>query len=425
MKIELHILQNLSPSNLNRDDTGSPKDCEFGGVRRARVSSQCWKRAVRDAFEAGGDFAPGELAVRTKRLVDAVVEALGRGGDEPAKVVKATLEGAGLGLKEDDKGALKTQYLLFVPARSIGALAKVIEANWDELARFAAAAAEAEPAADAEADDDAGDRKGKAKGKAKTAKQEKAEKKRAFPPAIAKEVAAILADGSRTPDLALFGRMIADKPDWNVDAACQVAHAVSTNRMTMEFDFYTAVDDRRADDTTGSDMMGTVQFNSACFYRFAVVDVGDLRRNLAPGGDAAKADPAAVRRTVEGFVRAFVRAIPTGKQNSMAAHNPPSYVLAVVRERGVPVALTNAFVKPVRPTEGADLVTGSIEALEGHLRGVAGMYGTAGVAAAVTAADRPLGAADLGGGVALARAGGVDELVSVVVARALGGGAAT
>ena len=93
--------------------------------------------------------------------------------------------------------------------------------------------------------------------------------------------------------------MIADRPDWNVDAACQVAHAVSTNRVAVEFDFYTAIDDLKKNDTAGSDMMGTIAFNSACFYRYLVVDIGDLVKNL--GGDKEASEQA--KRTVGYWVR--------------------------------------------------------------------------------------------------------------------------
>ena len=113
------------------------------------------------------------------------------------------------------------------------------------------------------------------------------------------------------------------RPEWNVDAACQVAHAISTHRVAMEFDFYTAVDDLRPGDTAGSDMMGTTTFNASCFYRYAALDTRLLQSNL--GGDEQL-----TRDTVEAFLNASIQAIPTGKQNSMAAHNPPSLVFAVV-----------------------------------------------------------------------------------------------
>src|SRR5262249_33379271 len=146
-------------------------------------------------------------------------------------------------------------------------------------------------------------------------------------------------DGGRAADLALFGRMIANLPERNVEAACQVAHAISTNKMEMEFDFYTAVDDLKPEDTAAAHMLGTVEFHSACFYRYANVDTTQLLTNLGRDADLA-------RGTLQAFLRASVAAIPTGKQNSMAAHNPPSLVLIVVRERGQ-WNLANAFLKPI------------------------------------------------------------------------------
>ncbi len=156
--------------------------------------------------------------------------------------------------------------------------------------------------------------------------------------------------------------MIADNADWNLDAACQVAHAISTNRVSMEFDFFTAVDDFRPRDNAGSDMMGTVAFQSSCFYRYAALDVDALRKNLG-GTEKAEVNPL-VRGTVEAFLRASALAVPTGKQNSTAAQNRPSYLLAVVRKSGAPQSLANAFAMPVRPGSGQSLVAASIGALE-------------------------------------------------------------
>jgi len=132
MFVELHILQNFAPSNLNRDDTGAPKDCEFGGYRRARISSQCLKRAVRNCFKNQGLLAVENLAIRTKRIVDEVARRLRhKGKDESAahSVVENALKGVELKLAEEGK----TQYLLFVAEREIAALAEVCSQHWDAL----------------------------------------------------------------------------------------------------------------------------------------------------------------------------------------------------------------------------------------------------------------------------------------------------
>lgn len=405
MMIELHILQNFAPANLNRDDTGAPKDCDFGGYRRARVSSQCLKRSVRRYFE-DEKLAADQKTTRTKRLVGEVaarLKTLRPLDDEKARAAARLLVGAA-GLKvaekknEDDED--KTEYLLFLPLRSLDALASLAHARWTELEPLLDAPAEAEPAASAEPN---AAKRTKAAGR----KKEKKDAKEALPSEIAKEVAAIFSDAERAPGLALFGRMIADKPDWNVNAACQVAHAISTNRVSMEFDYFTAIDDMKPNDTAGSDMIGTVQFNSSCFYRYSVLDVGRLGESL---GDAAL-----IRDTVERFVRATVAAVPTGKQNSMAAQNPPSFVMAVLRDGRSPVSLTNAFVQPVRPSGEKDLITGSIEKLAKHWGKIGSVYGDAPRFA--TWQDRDVELAELAPGV---QANTVGQLVAWVADQVAG-----
>jgi CRISPR system Cascade subunit CasC len=357
MYVELHMLQNFAPSNLNRDDTNSPKDCEFGGYRRARISSQCLKRAIRTTFKEEELVPPQQLAARTKRLLDILVEQLaaqGRPMADAQAVVSTALQGIKLGPKDDGK----TQYLLFLGEAEIARLAVLCEENWETLTQIGLAAG---------AEGTAESTKGRSKKEAKKAGAQ------AMPPALGKALEQVL-DGGRAVDLALFGRMLADLPERNVDAACQVAHALSTNRVSMEFDFYTAVDDRKPQDTAGADMLGTVEFNSACFYRYANIDVTTLTSNL--GGDTELA-----REAVRAFLHASVLAIPTGKQNSMAAQNLPSFLFAVVRERGL-WSLANAFVKPVAPSESGDLVSNSIRALDTYWGKLATLYGTQALAGA-------------------------------------------
>mgnify|MGYP001043110235 CR=1 FL=1 len=366
MKIEIHVLQNFAASNLNRDDTGTPKDCEFGGVRRARISSQCLKRAIRQAFEEHALISPDQRAARTKRLVEQVAKTVAEkkavSFDLAERAVSAALGGAGL--KADPDKEWKTQYLLFIPTAAIKKLAGIVVEHFEALATEAE-----QPVSSSEGEG----AKKSAKAKARRAK---ADAKEAVPPEVGSAVKNVLADGARTPELALFGRMIADEPSWNIDAACQVAHAISTHRVSMEFDFYTAIDDLKPNDTAGSDMMGTVSFNSACFYRYLVVDADALTSNL--GGDVAARQQA--KDTVKALVRAAVLAIPTGKQNSMAAQNLPSLVLVDVRDGGEARSLANAFVRPVRPpaTHVDDIVSQSIERLGEHLAALDKVYGAKG-----------------------------------------------
>jgi CRISPR system Cascade subunit CasC len=355
MFMELHLLQNFAPSCLNRDDTNSPKDCEFGGVRRARISSQCIKRAVRTQFKKQNLLLAEQLAMRTLRLLDEVTDRLvaaDKDREQARRVAETAIKGWGLGLKDGGK----TQYLIFIGDGAVSSLAQACVDHWDTLAQVA-------PGEGGESGKEAPD-----KSKKLTKKDDKA----AIPEDFKKALEAVL-DGDKAVDLALFGRMLADLPKKNIDAACQVAHALSTNKVSMEFDFFTAVDDLSPKEETGAGMMGTVEFNSACFYRYANIDLKQLTENL--GDDRALADKA-----VEAFLRAAVTAIPTGKQNSMAAQNPPSLVFAVVRDKGL-WSLANAFVNPVRPDGNNGLVEKSITALEDYWAKLAAAYGEGGILA--------------------------------------------
>jgi CRISPR system Cascade subunit CasC len=357
MFVDIHILQNFAPSNLNRDDTGAPKDCVFGGYRRARISSQCLKRAVRTHFAESKLFEPQLLATRTKRVIDAVAARLPkRAGEDVAVAVAALLAGAKIGIKEG-----KTEYLLYLGDGEIQRIAELCDKNWTALTSATSKGS------------------GEAEGKKKTAKEVKREAKDSLSPELQKEVVSLLGSG-KAVDLALFGRMLADMPEKNIDAACQVAHALSTNEVAMEMDFYTAVDDLRPGDTQGADMMGMVEFNSSCFYRYAKLDLDQLRENLR--GDVQLTTDAAIA-----LVRAAVAAVPTGKQNSMAAHNPPFYVRVLVRKGGEAWNLANAFLKPVRPgkVSDGDIAQASVGALDAHLAALRRMYGSDGIVADLTA----------------------------------------
>jgi CRISPR system Cascade subunit CasC len=343
MNLELHLLQNFAPSCLNRDDTNSPKDCRFGGFRRARISSQCIKRAIRQTFTSSGYLPLEDTAVRSKRLVAEIAGQLADMSTDAAEIQRVIVTAlASQKLKVDDG---QTQYLLFLGRREIAGLVSVIRQHWAELA----AVAPEENGADAAAD---------APTPKKTARKAKAGKSAAVPKEVTQAVLAVL-DGGKAADLALFGRMVADLPDRNIDAASQVAHAISTNKVDMEMDYFTAVDDlkTRAEDS-GAGMLGTVEYNSSCFYRYANISIPQLLMNLQGDSDL-------VSRTINAFIRASVSAIPTGKQNTFAAHNPPSAVLAVVRRTGF-WSLANAFERPIRPDGRQSLVEASIAALDGY-----------------------------------------------------------
>lgn len=340
--VEMHVLQNFAPSNLNRDDTGAPKDAIFGGSRRARISSQCQKRSVREYFREkaeDGVIAVDDIAIRTKRLhamLRASLEALGRNLEEADNKVKTALSWINLTL--DEKHDNKSEYLLFVSPREVTDIAKVINDNWDAI----------------QATELGGDEK----------KAKKKDAAKASDPKVAEALRKAF-DGGRAIDLALFGRMLADMPEKNADASCQVAHAISTHAVEREFDFYTAIDDLKPDDTSGADMMGTVEFNSACFYRYAVLDWGKFLDNLQ--GDVELA-----RKGARLFLESFVMAEPSGKQNSFAAHNPPEFVMVSLVSGGQPINLLNAYEKPVYSRKG--ITTASVDALSEKIKVLKGAY---------------------------------------------------
>jgi CRISPR system Cascade subunit CasC len=350
MLVEIHMIQNVAPSCLNRDDTNSPKDCEFGGHRRARISSQCLKRAVRTS-KVFKDGVSNDTGIRTKMYADLIKRGLtDRGKDESLAEIISKAVATYLYGKMDDKGG---KVLMFLSHNELGDIHKILTDNWDTLSQTSSTSD-----GDAPIEKKPG-KKGKASGKLDQAVE-----------TIFKSY-----HPSRvSPDVALFGRMVTEKTDLNVDAACQVAHAISTNKANIEMDFFTAVDDLKGDDDPGAGMMGTIQFTSPCFYRYSVLDSEQLRKNL--GGDAKL-----TVETVIAFVKASIRVLPSGKQNSMAAWNPPSMVLVCLKESGQPMSLANAFVKPVSTynSNGRDLVQESIvRALEYQSKALR-MFGRSGL----------------------------------------------
>ncbi len=343
--IEIHALQNFAPSNLNRDDTGAPKDAIFGGTRRARISSQCSKRAIRIYFQKiieQGSLSEDDVAFRTKRLLDHVCSKLverGRTLEDAQAKVKSALALMELKIVEDQK----SQYLLYLGRREIGRFVEMVDSKWDEISISA--------------------ENGEAKEKKVKPKKDKAQGQ------LAKSFMEIL-DGGKAIDLALFGRMLANMPEKNQNAACQVAHSISTHVVEREFDFFTAVDDLRPEDTAGSDMMGTVEFNSACFYRYAVVDFEALVNNMQDDRDLSV-------RGLRSFLEGFIVSEPSGKQNTFAAHNPPEFVMVSVREEASPMSFANAFEIPVRPARGEGLTKASAARLVERAAILKAAYGDA------------------------------------------------
>ena len=285
--VDIHVLQNVPPSCINRDDTGSPKTAKYGGSVRSRVSSQAWKHEMRKMFREM--LSEEEVGVRTKKITQMIVEEVKKIDsamevEKTNKLVLKALENAGI--KIDKNGA--SPVLLFFSAAQAKALAYL----------------------------------------AVNESKDKKEYQNAL-------------KASPSIDMALFGRMVAADPSLNFDAAAQVAHAISTHAVHNEYDYFTAVDDLNQNEESGAGHLGTVEFNSATFYRYATVNVVELQKNL--GNQTSD--------VVKCFVEAFVKAMPTGKQNTFANRTLPDFVYITLRS-DQPINLVGAFEKPVSGVNG-------------------------------------------------------------------------
>ncbi|MEE1839902.1 MULTISPECIES: type I-E CRISPR-associated protein Cas7/Cse4/CasC [unclassified Streptomyces] len=352
--LDIHILQTVPPSNLNRDDTGAPKSAMYGGVRRSRVSSQAWKRATRKAFDELLDTS--ELGVRTKKVAEELaerVQALDASLTRTAALELAaetisTATGSKLSVpkrksKDADADAEElageSGYLMFLSDRQFGALA--------------ALAVEGGKGGDVKALKDFL----KVKANRDRAKQ--------------------AVDTGHSVDIALFGRMVADSADLNVDAAVQVAHALSVHPVEVESDYYTAVDDRNTAAEPGAGMIGTVEFNSATLYRYAAVDVNRLQENLGSGGDGEKQPAEPTRRAVTAFLEGFITSLPTGKINTFGNQTLPSVVIVKVRSRR-PISYVGAFEQPVEPELNGGFLRNACKQLATFVPELEARYGLAG-----------------------------------------------
>ena len=282
--VDFHILQTVPPSCINRDDTGSPKTAVYGGVLRARVSSQAWKHAMRAAFAENARLDVGKRTKKAAELVKKQILALAPDADAD-KLAKKALENAGIKFDEKSKkDDTVTKALFFMSAAQAKALAELaVEGSAD--------------------------------------KKQYRDALKAAP----------------SMDMALFGRMVADEPSLNYDAAAQVAHSISTHAVQNEYDYFTAVDDCQAEDNAGAGHLGTVEYNSSTLYRYATVNVMELAGQL---GAAQAAE------TVRAFGEAFLFSMPTGKQNTFANRTLPDAVYVTLRE-DQPVNLCGAFERAV------------------------------------------------------------------------------
>ncbi|UWE72169.1 type I-E CRISPR-associated protein Cas7/Cse4/CasC [Corynebacterium diphtheriae bv. mitis] len=308
--VDIHALQTVPPSLINRDDMGAPKTAIFGGVPRQRVSSQSWKRAVRRFFE--DEIDKSTVGLRSRKLPENIVSrAIALGSDltedqildgvrqlfKAAKIslVEPKAPKKGEELPEDAEKYPTTGYLLFLSPYQLDRAAQaVVDKNGEKFTK-----AEAEG----------------------------------------------ILDTKHSVDMALFGRMLADAPAYNIDASVQVAHAISVHESQPEFDYFTAVDDVVEDaEETGAGMIGTTQMMSSTLYRFATVNVDGLVKNLE--------DTELAHEAVRMFIRAFAESMPTGKQNSFANNTLPELMYVAVRDTRS-VSLVNAFEEPFAAVDGS------------------------------------------------------------------------
>lgn len=318
--VQLHLLTTYGPSNLNRDDTGRPKSVSFGGVPRLRVSSQSLKRAWRESDVFKGKL-DGHLAERTQRLGMYVQERLLAGGMEAERSLEVAREIAGVFGKlkgaSDDNASFIEQLAFVSPEERDKAFALADRALAGE-------------AIDPKPDD-------------------------------------ILGRVDAAADIAMFGRMLADNPKFNREAAVQVAHAITTHRAIAEDDYYTAVDDLKSRDEpedSGAGFVGVQEYGAGVFYLYVCVNRDLLAQNLDESTALRDSSLAAL-------VEAAATVSPRGKQSSFASRAHASYVMA---ERGAmqPRSLAAAFLKPVR---GEDHGLASVNALEAFRDRLDAAYG--------------------------------------------------
>ncbi len=338
MLIEVHMLQNHAPSNLNRDDTNSPKSCVFGSVRRSRISSQCIKRSIRQSVYFKDLFNEEYASYRTRKLPQLIASGLIDKGisEDKAKDIAKVFEDLGKNKEKKDKKEgekekkpkreLETSQIMFFSSLEVK---MIIEELYKRL---------------------------KNENKSITLK----------------DIEQIFSKNrlqNITPDIALFGRMITSDVFMNVEASMQVAHAISTNKLETEFDFFTAVDDLVSSkdlDNLGAGMIGDTEFNSSCYYKYFSLDVDGFENNLKQDLSSEELKNI-IRKSVDAFLKSAIFVTPTGKQNSFAANQLPDGILIEFRTIKTPISYANAFLKPCSGTYKKDLMETSIERFIEHV----------------------------------------------------------
>ncbi len=320
--VQLHLLISYPPSNPNRDDLGRPKTAVMGGANRLRISSQSLKRAWRQS-EIFSTALGNHKGIRTKSMGREIHRKLLEKGVSE----KNALEWAGSIVER------------FGKCKGKDAEDKLAVLDIEQLAHFST---EEVAAIDALI--------------------EKLAREKSTP--TDKDLALLRKENS-SADIALFGRMLASEPGFNVDASTQVAHALSVHKVAVEDDFFTAVDDlNRGDEDRGSGHMGDTEFAAALFYLYVCIDRESLVANL--GGNNALAN-----KTLGALLESIAKVPPGGKQNSFANRVYASYILA---EKGSqqPRSLAVAYLKPVN---GENMAAEAIGALETTRANMDKVYG--------------------------------------------------
>jgi CRISPR system Cascade subunit CasC len=337
--IELHILQSFPVSCLNRDEVGTPKTCWFAGVQRARISSQCLKRATRE-------FAQGCEKDETLKLFAGVRT---RRSDEQLADVLARLRAK----KPDEKPTEEEKRIAHLVCEgflSKGALKSNDEAKTRKPKSGENASATAKP------EDETSTLLYFSPGELDLIGQAIHESESKETPALHKKAVDALkkAPGEKKPkdlaDIAVFGRMVSNAADLTLEGAGMFSHALTTHAAKIEQDFWTAVEDRKKPgEHAGGANMGVAEFTSGVFYRY----VG-LNLDLLFDGDHLGhiVEPELRRRLIRVFLRASLQAVPSARANSHNSHTETGYVVGLVRETGHPLQLVNAFEDPVRPSHG-------------------------------------------------------------------------
>lgn len=334
--IQLHLLTSYAPSNLNRDDLGRPKTAVMGGKTRLRISSQSLKRAWRTS-EIFKTALNGHIGTRSRKIgKEWILTELP--ADDPRSDVWANDILAAYGEPDNDPGIIK-QLVHVSPIEEY-----VLKGFLQEVKVYFVSGAGSDYVQQIVALHKKRDEKTKADEKKKITNQ------------IVEKMRPLLLKAKVTSaaDIAMFGRMLASSPVYNIEAAVQVAHAVSVHDVAVEDDYFTAVDDlNRGEEDLGAAHIGETEFASGVFYLYMCINRDLLMTNL--GGDKELVDKA-----MEALVEAAAKIAPTGHQNSFASRARTSYMLA---EKGSdqPRSLSVAFLKPVK---GEDILAAAITELE-------------------------------------------------------------